>query len=124
MSNLSELAEFANEAFYLAFEAKDFDAMANLWSVQREVVCLHPGWPALIGREKVLESWRGILANPQQGQVSFYNATIHPLGDDSVAVVCYERAGEIVTVANNVFVAEADSLRMVLHQAGYCSNPP
>ena len=48
-----EEVEFANEAFYLAFEGKDYDAMAHLWSHEREIVCLHPGWPALIGRDEV-----------------------------------------------------------------------
>ncbi len=119
-----EQAEFANEAFYLAFEGKDFEAMSHLWSRQREVVCLHPGWPALVGREKVLESWRSILSNPQQGQVSFYAATCTQLSADSAAVVCYEQAGGSVMVATNIFVAEESGLKMVCHQAGYCANPP
>ena len=79
-----EQAEFANEAFYLAFEAKDYEAMAHLWSMRRDVLCLHPGWTPLIGRDAVLESWRQILSNPQQGQVSFYGASVHQLGDDTV----------------------------------------
>ncbi len=117
-------AEFANEAFYLAFEGKDFDAMAHLWSAQREVICLHPGWPALVGREAVLESWRGILSNPRQGQVSFYGAQCRQIGEDTVAVVCYEQAGDAVMVATNVFVKEDDRLCLVSHQAGFCANPP
>ncbi len=124
MSLLLEQAEFANEAFYLAFEGKDYEAMAHLWSEAREVVCLHPGWPALIGRQVVLDSWRGILSNPQQGQVSFYGATCSQLGADSVAVVCYEQAGGSVMVATNIFVEEDGRLRLVSHQAGYCANPP
>ena len=119
-----EEVEFANEAFYLAFEAKDFDAMAHLWSHEREIVCLHPGWPALIGRNEVLESWRKILSNPQQGQVSFFEPSIQPLSDESAVVVCYERSGDAVMVASNVFVAEQGTVRLVLHQAGYCAHPP
>lgn len=119
-----EQAEFANEAFYLAFEAKDYEAMAHLWSMRRDVLCLHPGWTPLIGRDAVLESWRQILANPQQGQVSFYGASVHQLGDDTVAVICYEQAGNSVMVATNIFAAEDDTLRLVSHQAGYCADPP
>ncbi len=119
-----ERAEFANEAFYLAFEGKDFDAMANLWSSQREVVCLHPGWPALIGRDAVLESWRNILTNPRQGQVSFYNASCQQIAEDAVMVVCYEQAGDAVMVATNIFAAEDERLCLVSHHAGYCANPP
>ena len=119
-----EEVEFANEAFYLAFEAKDYDAMAHLWSREREIVCLHPGWPALIGRDAVLDSWQKILSNPQQSQVSFFDAAVKPISDESAAVVCYERSGDAVMVASNVFVAEAGTVRLVLHQAGYCANPP
>lgn len=119
-----EQAEFANEAFYLAFEGLDFDAMTHLWSAQREVVCLHPGWPALIGLDAVLDSWRSILNNPQQGQVSFYNAQAKQIGEDTVAVVCYEMAGSNVMVATNIFTREDERLRMVFHQAGFCGNPP
>ena len=43
-------AEFANEAFYMAFNRRDLAAMEALWSAGHEAVCLHPGWPALIGR--------------------------------------------------------------------------
>jgi hypothetical protein len=28
------------------------------------VSCVHPGWPVLVGRQTVLESWRRILGNP------------------------------------------------------------
>ena len=119
-----EQVEFANEAFYLAFEALDYEAMSNVWSGQRELLCLHPGWPALIGREKVLESWRAILANPQQGQVSFYNASCQSVADDVAAVICYEQAGGSVMVATNVFVQEGDRPRLVSHQAGFCGDPP
>ena len=123
-ASLLEQAEFANEAFYLAFEGMDFEAMAHLWSARREVICLHPGWPALVGRDAVLESWRSILSNPRQGQVSFYSAQATLIGDESVAVVCYEMAGDHVMVATNIFSVEDEGLRMVLHQAGFCGNPP
>lgn len=117
-------AEFANEAFYLAFEGKDYQAMDHLWSEARPVLCVHPGWPALIGRQAVMNSWRSILGNPRQAQVSFYGAECRQLGSDTVAVVCYELAPGATTVATNLFVEEDGRLRMVLHQAGICANPP
>ena len=117
-------AEFANEAFYLAFESKDYAAMEHLWSDGRDVICIHPGWPALIGRQAVMQSWRSILGNPQQGAVSFYGAEVRQLGPGLCAVICYEQAGNATLIATNVFVEENDRPRLVLHQAGYCSNPP
>ncbi|MEM7004168.1 MAG: nuclear transport factor 2 family protein [Pseudomonadota bacterium] len=116
--------EFANEAFYLAFEGKDIQAMEHLWSAEVEIVCLHPGWPALVGREAVIKSWRDILRNPQQGQVSFFNPTVHRVGADAALVVCYERAGDAVMIASNLFVQEGDGLRLVSHHAGQCAYPP
>ena len=117
-------AGFANEAFYLAFESKDFTAMDHLWSQSRDVICIHPGWAALTGREAVMESWRAILANPRQGAVSFYGARYSVMGPGLYAAICYEVAGNAVMIATNVFVEEDARLCLVLHQAGYCANPP
>ena len=121
---LLEQAEYANEAFYLAFEAKDIVAMTNVWSSREDIICLHPGWPALIGRGAVLDSWRSILNNPQQGQVSVYNATCHMLSDECVMVICYESAGDAVMIATNIFHLDDGRMRMISHQAGYCGQPP
>lgn len=112
--------EFANEAFYLAFEGKDFDAMSHIWSEQGQPVCLHPGWPALIGREAILTSWKNILANPNQGHVSFIDPVITPISETSAAVICYEKAGDQIMVATNVFKIEDDRPRLYIHQSGFC----
>jgi hypothetical protein len=119
-----EQVTFANEAFYLAFESKDVEAMSHIWSREREVICLHPGWAALVGRGPVLASWRDILTNPQQGQVSFYGAQTVQMSDDTATVICYEQAGSNVMVASNLFATEHDRLCLVMHQAGYCAHPP
>jgi SnoaL-like protein len=121
--NLDQVT-FANEAFYLAFESKDFEAMSHIWSSERQVICLHPGWSALVGRRDVLDSWSDILSNPQQGQVSFYGAQTIEMSDDTAAVICYEQAGSNVMVATNVFATERDRLCLVMHQAGFCAHPP
>ena len=39
----------ANQAFYEAFEARDIDAMSELWEHTDRVVCTHPGWATLRG---------------------------------------------------------------------------
>jgi hypothetical protein len=117
-------AEFANEAFYLAFESRDFAAMDHLWSQAHEVICVHPGWRALLGRQAVMDSWRSILGNPHQGSVSFYGAECRVIGPGVAAVVCYELAGPATMIATNLFVEEDGRLRMIFHQAGLCSNPP
>jgi len=124
MDLLLEQAVFANEAFYLAFEAKDYSAMDSVWSASAGVMCLHPGWPALVGRKDVMQSWRTILDNPQQAQVSFYAPSVQRIADTSVVVVCYEQTQGAVMVATNIFVREDDRLRLFVHQAGFCNNAP
>ncbi|MDA1074296.1 MAG: nuclear transport factor 2 family protein [Proteobacteria bacterium] len=119
-----EEAEFANEAFYLAFAEKDIQAMDNIWAKSAPVLCLHPGWPLLSGRDDVMESWRSILSNPSQQPIDFYGVQSSALNSSTVAVVCYELVGGSAMVATNVFVQEDGQPRIALHQAGFCGNPP
>lgn len=112
---------FANEAFYAAFTGRDLEAMDNVWSERETITCIHPGWPALLGREAVMESWRAILTNPQSPQVNVTGATATVLGEVAY-VVCYEHLSEAVLIATNIFVREDGWWRLVHHQAG--TSPP
>jgi hypothetical protein len=116
-------ALFANESFYLAFAAGDSDAMERLWARQQLLVCIHPGWPALVGREAVIDSWRQILANPNQPEVEFYGARAVELGS-TIAVICYEVLPGTVLAATNLYIAEDGEARLVHHQSGLCGDPP
>ena len=116
-------ALFANEAFYLAFAEGDLAAMDRLWASRPDVVCVHPGWPALTDRDIVMESWARILGNPNQPDVVVHAVETVVLGEAAL-VVCYEQMGETVMTASNVFVAGPDGPRMVAHHAGLCSDPP
>lgn len=117
------LALFANDAFYVAFATRDGDAMADHWSRLHPVSCIHPGWPALFGREAVVESWRRILANPDAPDVAVHNARAVLL-DRMVNVLCYEVIAGQTLVATNCFVLEDGAARLVHHQAGPCADPP
>lgn len=116
-------ALFANESFYLAFAAGDANAMERVWAKSRSVSCIHPGWPALVGHDDVMESWRQILANPNRLQVDFYGARAVEHGD-AVAVLCYEVLPGSVLIATNLFVVEDGVARLVHHQSGPCGEPP
>lgn len=120
-------ALFTNEAFYLAFNQKDPAAMRQLWSNSPELLCLHPGWPALIGREAVLSSWDNILTNDNQGQVQMYQphaVAVANTNGQAVMVICYEQVGSTVMVATNLFVTEDSLPKLVAHQSGPCGDPP
>ncbi len=71
-----EAVLFANEAFYRSFADGDFAAMEALWSRNSPVACIHPGWPPLSGRAKIMESWRGILANPPSPPIRSHDALV------------------------------------------------
>ncbi len=107
----------ANSAFYRAFAARDVAAMESLWARRAPVACVHPGWDALRGRERVMESWRGIL-DGEPPAISCTSASAHVLGD-SAYVVCRERIpGGPPVVATNVFVREGGTWMLCHHQAG------
>jgi len=114
---------FANEAFYLAFQTKNLDAMEDLWAREAPVACTHPGWPSLDGREQVMQSWAAILANPETRGVEMRGAKAHHCGETAF-VTCYEMIGDSLLAATNVFVREGGAWKLVHHQAGPCNVPP
>ena len=60
----------ANAAFYAAFSTGNFDEMERMWADDAAISCIHPGWPAIIGRATVIGSWRDILQNPERPQIA------------------------------------------------------
>lgn len=116
MSDDDEAVLRANEAFYAAFNAKDFEAMQALWSARSPVVCIHPGWNALAGRAQVMESWRAILGNPEQPRVLSGGEQVHVQGEVAL-VVCRELVAGAPLAATNVFVRESEGWRMVHHHS-------
>lgn len=112
MDEISSLDE-ANAAF----NERDVAAMEGLWDAEGEVLCIHPGWPALVGREAVLESWRRILANPDQGKLVARPDRAWVEGTVGV-VLCRELAGGAPVLATNLFVRRPGGWRLFHHHAG------
>jgi ketosteroid isomerase-like protein len=106
----------ANAAFYAAFAAGDAEAMDALWTRSTEPTCVHPGWDALRGRERVMASWRAIFRNGGP-PIACAGPTVHALGTDAALVLCSELIAGGTLVAVNVFVREQDRFRLVHHQA-------
>jgi ketosteroid isomerase-like protein len=107
----------ANERFYQAFNRKDAGLMDEVWASDQAVSCVHPGWNVLEGRNDVLESWRGILSNPNQPRIVTGGATVTLFGDLAL-VVCRELVAGSPLVATNVFVREHGAWRLLHHQSG------
>jgi ketosteroid isomerase-like protein len=106
----------ANSAYYAAFRARDLEGMKRIWA-ERGVSCIHPGWALLRGRAQVIESYRRILANPNQSPVSCSDATVIVSGDFA-RVLCVEHVGGGALAATNLFVLAGDAWRLVHHHAG------
>jgi len=115
----------ANSAFYAALEARDLDAMADVWEHSDRIVVTHPGWPMLRGWARVAGSWDAIFRNT--GYIQFV------LTDEQVTVVddsawvtldenilqsgsAEELSGSKATSVN-VFVRGDDGWKMVVHHA-------
>ena len=106
----------ANEAFYKAFAERDLTAMDEIWAERSPVVCIHPGWELLSGREAVMESWQAILSNPSSPAIECHDAAVHDYGDVAF-VICYEAVGSSILIATNIFAMEDGAWKMVHHQA-------
>ncbi len=79
----------ANQAFYDAFEARDIDAMSELWEHSDRVVCTHPGWPTLRGWGLIAGSWFRLFNNAEHLQFIVTDARAEVDGDIGW-VVCDE----------------------------------
>jgi ketosteroid isomerase-like protein len=121
----------ANGAFYAAFEARDLDAMAEVWEHSDRVTVTHPGWPTLAGWARVAGSWQAIFANTPF--IQFVLTDERVLLDGNLALVTLDEnilqaagspeggatdTGELSgarVAATNLFVHDQGAWRMVHH---------
>ena len=118
----------ANAAFYAAFEARDLDAMSDVWEHTDRTSCVHPGWPILSGWASVAASWFALFDGPQRLQFIVTDEQVHVAGD-TAWVTCNEnllQAGGTQTVAaTNVFVrGDGDAWRLVHHHGSPLAQQP
>lgn len=104
-----------NAAYYTAFTAGDFSKMSSIWA-DDDVSCVHPGWPVLIGRQPILESYANILRNPSQEPIEHHNDTALISGNDG-RVFCVEVVGGMALAVTNWFRRVDGNWRMIHHQA-------
>ena len=117
----------ANAAFYAAFEARDLDAMADLWERSERACVTHPGWPMLRGWAKVAGSWDAIFRNTPYIQFVLTEERVEVAGDtawvtldenilqsDGANVADAQLSGAQVA-ATNVFVRVDGEWRVIVH---------
>jgi ketosteroid isomerase-like protein len=109
-----------NRRYYEAFEAKDLDAMSDLWERSDRALCTHPGWATLEGWGAVAASFFALFQGGQQLQfvLTRENATV--VGDAAWVSLDENLLGDQggVTVATvNIFLRDPTSgrWRIVCH---------
>jgi hypothetical protein len=112
----------ANTAYYRAFAARDLPAMEAIWA-EEGVSCVHPGWPALIGRAPIIGSYRDIFRNPSQEAVTAREEKVVIEGYDG-RVFCVEEVGGGLLLATNWFREIDGKWRLLHHQASPLAAPP
>src|SRR3954451_10183561 len=83
-----EAVTAANQELYEAFEVADLDRMEAIWDDADDVRCIHPGWPVLVGRARVMRSWSVLMANTNY--IQFFLTGVSADVDGDVAVVTCE----------------------------------
>lgn len=108
----------ANAAYYHAFETGDYAEMSQIWADDDGVSCVHPGWPALVGRKVVLESYRNILGNSDRERLAYRDEQVIVSGDEG-RVLCVEivSGAGVALAATNLFRLIDSAWRLVHHQA-------
>ena len=117
----------ANRAFYEAFEARDLDAMSEVWEHSDRVSCTHPGWARLHGWGSVSASWYALFGGQEQLQFILTGERVEVVGD--VAWVSVDEnilgGGSGSTVAAvNLFVRDDGRWRMVAHHGSPVAERP
>ena len=121
----------ANSAFYAALEARDLDAMAEVWEHADRIVVTHPGWPMLRGWARVAGSWDAIFRNTGYIQFVLTDEQVTIVGDSAWVTLDENilQAGSSDDLSGskatsvNVFVrchdsdASDDNWKMVVHHA-------
>ena len=115
----------ANSAFYAALEARDLDAMAEVWEHADRIVVTHPGWPMLRGWARVAGSWDAIFRNTGYIQFVLTDEQVTVVGDSAWVTLDENilQAGESDDLSGskatsvNVFVRDVDAWKLVVHHA-------
>ena len=117
----------ANRAFYEAFEARDLDAMSDVWEHSDRALCTHPGWATLRGWGRVSASFFALF----QGQPLQFVLTEEQVEvDGDLAWVSIDEnllgaQGGATVAALNLFRRDPDDgrWRMVGHHGSVVSLP-
>ncbi|BAC88083.1 nuclear transport factor 2 family protein [Gloeobacter violaceus] len=112
----------ANAAFYRAFEKRDIEAMAAVWSQGAASLCIHPGRPALRGWSAVRQSWEQIFKVTAYIEIETEILTCEVQGTLAYVVLMEKvlqaaggQSASVQSMATNVFALLGGSWYLVHH---------
>lgn len=108
----------ANRSFYAAFEARDMDALSDLWEHSDRATCVHPGWGRLTGWGAISASFFALFQNGQNLQFILTNEHVDIDGDVAWVScdenILDEQVGGTVA-ALNLFTRTDAGWRLLVH---------
>lgn len=110
----------ANRAFYEAFEARDINAMSDVWEHSERVLCTHPGWARLEGWASVSASFYALFDGPSPIQFILTGERAQIVAGTAWVAVDENILGEdagATAAGLNVFVRDDGGWRMVVHHS-------
>lgn len=112
----------ANAAFYRAFEKKDIEAMATVWSQGTGSLCIHPGREVLRGWDSVRSSWEKIFRGTSYIEIDIEVIKIEVQGDfayvilvEKVLQVAGNRRAKAQSIATNLYERMAQKWYLIHH---------
>ncbi len=128
IDDIDELSALeANQVFYDAFEARDLDAMSDIWEHSDRAVCTHPGWASLRGWGPIVSSFAAMFRNGHSLQFVLTDATASVNGDTAWVTVDENLLGDqggTTVNAVNVFTRVGGGWRLVVHHGSPVHAPP
>ena len=113
-----------NDRFYAAMNLLDISAMDEVWMDDTAAVCVHPGREAILGYERIRESWLMIFAATDSMMIASTNELITVAGDiawvactETISIMTDEGLAAAAAQATNIFRRRNDGWRMILHHA-------
>ena len=114
----------ANERFYMAMNSLEIDEMDEVWMDDASAICVHPGREAIIGYERIRESWMTIFSASNSMSIAASNERITVGGDvawvactETISMLTEEGLAAAAAQATNIFRRAEGRWRMVAHHA-------
>jgi ketosteroid isomerase-like protein len=107
----------AQFSFYEAFSNQDMEAMANIWSSDPSVRCVHPGMESLNGIEDIMRSWAEIFMQGDAFTIQPSRTRIDISGQTALCSCIEETPGGGQLECLNVYRREGGGWKMILHMA-------